>query len=125
MSTIIDTEYVSFATKKHSGDWVATPLWCAPADGRYFIFSAADAGKVKRLRNYSEIRAAACTFNGRVTSDWLDGHGELINSDEDVTTAYAALNKKYGFKMKATDFFSKLAGKYTQRQLIAFTLNES
>ena len=69
---------------------------------------------MKRLRNYSEIQAAACTFNGRVLSEWLTGQGELIDSEADTKKAYEALNKKYGFKMRATDFFSKLAGKYNK-----------
>ena len=42
-------KYVSFATLKRSGDYVATPVWFAPLDGYYYLFSAEDAGKVIRL----------------------------------------------------------------------------
>ena len=62
--------YISLATRKRSGDWVATPVWFAPDNGHYYVFSAGDAGKVKRLRNFSEARIAPCTMTGTVTGEW-------------------------------------------------------
>ena len=124
MSSTLKGEYVSFATRKHSGDWVNTPVWFAPDDhGRFYIFSEAQAGKVKRLRNYTEVRVADCTVTGRVLADWVDGQGTILETKEDIDKAYKALYNKYGWKMRGTDFMSKLAGKYHKRSLLAFTLD--
>lgn len=111
-------EYMSFATRKKSGDFVQTPVWFAPMDGSYYVFSAGDAGKVKRLRNFSESRMATCTMTGSVTGDWLDTEAFLLDTPEDEATALKALHRKYGLKMKFTDFFSGLAGKKKNRTYI-------
>ena len=46
--------YLSFATRKRNGDFVPTPVWFAADNGVYYLFSAGDAGKVKRLRTFSD-----------------------------------------------------------------------
>jgi PPOX class probable F420-dependent enzyme len=110
--------YISFATRKRSGDWVATPVWFAPDKGSYYVFSAGDAGKVKRLRNFSEARIAACTMRGTTTGDWLDASAYVLETGEDKATALAALHRKYGWQMRIADFFSGLTGKTKRRAYI-------
>ena len=50
--------YMSLATFRKSGAQVATPVWFAPADGKLYVFTAGDSGKVKRLRGSSRARRA-------------------------------------------------------------------
>ncbi len=114
--------YLSLATKKRSGDFVQTPVWFAPDGGSYYLFSAGDAGKVKRLRNFSEARVAACTVTGSITGEWLPAEAELLDAEADEAKALAALRKKYGWQMKMTDLLSKLTGKYHRRAYIRVTL---
>ncbi|QFU74559.1 PPOX class F420-dependent oxidoreductase [Halioglobus maricola] len=111
-------KYLSFATLKRSGDYVATPVWFAPLNGHYYLFSAEDAGKVKRLRNFSEARVAPCTVSGKLKGEFMDTQAELLDSPEDIATALEALHKKYGLSMKVTDFFSGLTGKKDKRAYI-------
>jgi len=113
-----DGSYISFATRKRSGDWVATPVWFAPDGGSYYVFSAGDAGKVKRLRNFSESRIAACTMSGTLTGDWRNTSAYVLDEQEDLDTALAALRRKYGWKMLTADFFSSLTGKMGRRAYI-------
>ena len=110
--------YISLATRKRSGEWVATPVWFAPDKGSYYVFSAGNAGKVKRLRNFSESRIAACTFNGTLTGDWLDTQAYVLDDKTDQAIALAALRRKYGLQMLAADFFSRLTGKMGRRAYI-------
>ena len=110
--------YISFATRKKSGDFVATPVWFAPDGDSYYLFSAGEAGKVKRLRNFSESQIAACTMSGRVTGERLDTHAYLLDKPADNKTALAALRRKYGWQMAIGDIFANLTGKMSQRQYI-------
>lgn len=110
--------YVSFATRKRSGEFVPTPVWFAPGDGGYYLFSAGDAGKVKRLRNFSECRLAPCTVTGRVTGDWLQARAFLLEEPGDITRALAALRRKYGWQMHLLDTLSRIAGKLGRRAYI-------
>lgn len=113
--------YLSFATLRKSGEFVATPVWFAPLDGHYYLFSAGDAGKVKRLRNFSRARVAACTVTGTLTGPWLEAEAELL-AGADEALALRALHAKYGLTMKLTDLLSRLGGRYRQRRYIRVTL---
>jgi uncharacterized protein len=117
-TSILRSNYISFATRKRSGDWVATPVWFAPDGGNYYVFSAGEAGKVKRLRNFSESRIAACTMTGTVTGKWQETRAYVLDNHEDQRIALAALRRKYGLQMLAADFFSRLTGKMARRAYI-------
>ena len=110
--------YLSLATKKRSGDWVQTPVWFAPDQNSYYVFSAGNAGKVKRLRNFSEARVAPCTMSGTLTGEWMDARAFLLESPNEQTTALQALRRKYGWQMRLADFFSNLTGKTKRRAYI-------
>ncbi|MCB1687051.1 MAG: PPOX class F420-dependent oxidoreductase [Halioglobus sp.] len=110
--------YISFATKKRSGEWVSTPVWFAPDKGNYYLFSAGNAGKVKRLRNFSESRIAPCTMSGTVTGDWHDTRAFVLDDPADQAIALKALRRKYGLQMLTADFFSRLTGKMGRRAYI-------
>jgi PPOX class probable F420-dependent enzyme len=99
-------DYLSLATLKKSGDYVATPVWFAPHGGSYYIFSAPDTGKIKRLRNFEQCRVATCNAAGKLTGEWMDASARILERSEDKDTALAALREKYGWKMKITDWLS-------------------
>lgn len=110
--------YVSFATYRKSGVTVATPVWCAEDDGVFYIFSAAAAGKVKRLRNSSRARLAVCDAKGKLLGGWHEASAEIIMEPSDVARALQTLRAKYGWQMAFTNFFSKLIGRFNQRVYI-------
>ena len=110
--------YISFATRKKSGDFIPTPVWFAPDGDSYYLFSAGDAGKVKRLRNFSDVRIAACTVTGTWTGEWMETRAHLIDQPADMDRALAALRRKYGWQMAIGDCFSRLTGKMKRRQYI-------
>ena len=112
--------YVSIATKKKSGDWVWTPVWFASPSGEQsiYIFSAASAGKVKRLKNFETVQIAPCTISGSITGDSKSGLGRLIYDEKEVAQAYTLLRSKYGWQIKVLDFFSRIAGNINKRQMI-------
>lgn len=114
--------YLSLGTRKRSGDWVNTPVWFAPHPtanpGSYFVFSAGAAGKVKRLRNFSECKVAACNVRGVLLGPWAERRGYVLDTPEDEEIALEALRDKYGWQMKMGDFFSVLTGKKKKRAYI-------
>ena len=84
------------------------------------MFSEGRAGKVKRLRNSSRARLAACDLRGRVHGEWIEARGRIV---EDATTreqGYAALREKYGWKMRVGDWFATLTGRIDRRALLEF-----
>lgn len=123
--SLSDTQkYASIATQKRDGSWVWTPVWFACAEETYYVFSASSAGKVKRLRNFQNIRVAPCTVSGKVTGESFTANGWLENDEEQIRTAYRALRCKYGWQMRLLDFLSTLSGNYQKRQWIGFSLTD-
>ena len=109
--------YVSLATFRRDGRKVATPVWFAESEGDFYIFSAGEAGKVKRLRNSSRAELAECDVRGKLLGDWHAAEAELIEG-EDVQQALKLLRAKYGWQMWLADVGSKLTGKFDRRAYI-------
>ena len=119
MLTLDDAGYLSLATFRKSGDEVRTPVWFAAEGGCYYIFSNGAAGKVKRLRNSPRARAAPCDVRGKVLGAWRDAQAQLIDNEQEIERAHAALRRKYGWQMALLDFFAGLSGRKRQRVYIA------
>ena len=115
--------YLSFATFRKTGTPVPTPVWAAPDSGALYIFSAGNAGKIKRLRNSNKAKLAECDMRGKLTGDWVEATAEIINDAESIERALAALRKKYGWKMWVADIGSKFTGKFNKRAYIRVQLN--
>ena len=77
---------------------------------------------MKRLRNSSRARVAACDVRGRLHGEWIDASARVVDDAETVRRAYAALRGKYGVQMWLTDFFSKLSGRIDQRAIVEIEL---
>ena len=119
-------KYVNLSTKKKDGSFVNTPVWFAQ-DGEkndFFIFSAGEAGKIKRIKNFSSVRVAICDVRGNLKGEWISAQAELVSEEESKIKAYKQLHKKYGLTIRVFDFFSKLFGKYEQRQLVKFSIEK-
>jgi hypothetical protein len=103
-------KYLNLETFRKSGVGVRTPVWFAQQGEIFYIYSAPDAGKVKRIRNNPKVRIAPCDFRGNLRGAWVDGHARFCNGDE-AALGQALLRKKYGWLKIIGDFFSRLLGR--------------
>jgi hypothetical protein len=115
-------QYISLATFRRSGEAVKTPVWSARHAGKFYVFTAAGSGKIKRLRNDPRIRVAPCGPRGRVRGEWIDGQARRIEDPATESAAYAALLAKYGWQMRVLNFFSKLSGRIEERAILELDL---
>jgi hypothetical protein len=120
--TLETARYMSLATFRKNGAEVATPVWFAPHAGALWVFSAGDAGKVKRLRNSPKARVAPCDMRGRVLGEWVEASASIVDDPRQVQAAHAALVARYGWQMRLLDCFSKLGGRYDTRAFIRVEL---
>ena len=116
-------KYLSLSTRKRDGSFVDTPVWFAweRETSNYYMFSLKNgkkAGKVKRIRNFPDVKVATCTFSGQLTGDWINARAELIDDLQQTEFAYALLRKKYGLSFRIGNIFSRLVGNYRRRQII-------
>ena len=114
--------YVSLKTFRRSGVGVATPVWFAVGEDNHgYIFSAGNAGKIKRLRNSNQAELAVCDVRGKLVGEWVPAKASVIHDPAEIDTALAALRQKYGWQMKIADIGAKLTGKFNKRAYISVT----
>lgn len=100
--------YIALTTFRRSGAGVSTPVWFAERDGALYVYTDADAGKVKRLRHTARVRVAPCTVTGAVRGPALDARGRIVVDDAEAHAARAALARRYGFQWRALAAFNGL-----------------
>jgi uncharacterized protein len=110
--------YMTLATFRRSGAEVRTPVWFAAMDGKIYVFTAGESGKVKRLRRSSRARIAPSDMRGGVRGEWWDVGARLLTEPGSIERAHAALRAKYGWQAWLGDVFSRLTGRIRHRAWI-------
>ena len=118
MDPLHGESYLSLATFRKDGRAVETPVWFGAAQGKLWVFTAANAGKVKRLRNSSRARVAACDLRGKLRGEWIDATAVIVDDAAREKVAYGALREKYGWQMWLTDLASTLTGRIRHRKIL-------
>jgi len=97
--------YISLMTFRKNGQGVATPVWFAEDSGVFFVYSLADAGKIKRLRNNPRVRMAPCSMRGRLKGEWVEATARILEGTE-AAHANALLDAKYGWVKRLLGLFA-------------------
>lgn len=110
-------KYLNLESFRKTGVGVRTPVWFAqdvchstPSITVFYVYSAPDAGKLKRIRNNPKVRVAPCTVRGKLTGAWVDARAHVVEGDR-AAHAQDLLRKKYGWLKKSGDFVSRLLGR--------------
>ncbi len=101
-SVFDEKKYLSLETYRVNGTGVRTPVWFAagPQDSsrssvpKLYIYTTADAGKVKRVRRNGVVRIAPCDIRGNVTGPWINARAELVTGPE-FERGMQLLDRKY------------------------------
>jgi PPOX class probable F420-dependent enzyme len=104
-------KYLSLETFRKSGEGVRTPIWfAAQNDGPplLYIYTIADTGKVKRIRNNPQVRIAPCDMRGNVTGEWVSARAEILSGDA-AARGMQSLNRKYFPLKQVMGFFSRFS----------------
>ncbi len=106
-------KYLNLETFRKNGQGVRTPVWFAadPASGvpqTFYVYSTADSGKAKRIRNRSGVRVAPCDARGNLRGDWIEARAEVVTG-EAAQHGMRLLNKKYIPWKQLLDFFSSFS----------------
>ena len=106
---IKDKKYILLETYKKDNTTVQTPVWFVILDETIHVVTREDTGKVKRLRNNKSVRIALCTFNGKITGQWITGTAKFTNTEKS-NDAIKLRKKKYGFLESVARLVSKKKG---------------
>jgi uncharacterized protein len=104
-------KYLSLESFRRNGQGVRTPVWFAgdspgPAAQKFYVYSEAQAGKAKRIRNNPRVRIAPCSASGNLRGDWVEARAEIITGVE-AERGVQLLNRKYFPLKQLLDFFAR------------------
>lgn len=103
-------KYINLETFRKNGQGVRTPIWFAgePDQGpleKLYVYSTADSGKAKRIRNNLRVRVAPCDVRGKLLGEWIDARADIV-AGEEAEHGMKLLNKKYFPWRQLLGFFS-------------------
>jgi PPOX class probable F420-dependent enzyme len=112
-------KYLNLETYRKTGVPVATPVWFAEANGTFYIYTLAHAGKVKRIRNNPKVRIVPCDARGHPTGEWVTAQARILDA-HGAARGHQLLNQKYGWMKRLGDVVSRLRRR--ERVVIAIDL---
>jgi len=110
-----NAKYLNLETFRKNGSGVCTPVWFAQAPAQsaavsgpdvFYVYSEAEAGKVKRIRNNSKVRVAPCDMRGNLRGAWVEARARICGAEE-AAHGQQLLRHKYWLKIIG-DFFGRL-----------------
>ena len=87
--------YLLVTTYRRDGTTVPTPVWVVRDGDALGVWTVADSGKVKRLRNRADVLVAPCDVRGKPQGEAVPGRAEILGP-EDSDRLRALLRRKYG-----------------------------
>ena len=109
LSQFTGRNYLNLESYRKSGAGVRTPLWFAEEGGILYVYSTADSGKVKRIRNDPRVRIVPSDLKGNPQGEWVEARAEILDADA-AARGHRLLRQKYWMK-RVMDFFGRLAGR--------------
>lgn len=107
LSQFANQNYLSLESYRKTGTPVATPMWFTEDNGTLYVYSLANAGKVKRIRNNAKVRVVPSDLRGKPKGEWVEAKACILD-ERGAELAQKLLNKKYGLIKRIGDLFSRL-----------------
>ncbi len=88
---------INVTTFRKSGDPMATPVWYVVINGRLYVRTGADSGKVKRIRNNPRMLLAPATVRGKRVGPETEAEARVLGAGEEEVAekAMELLRRRY------------------------------
>ncbi|MEU8259501.1 PPOX class F420-dependent oxidoreductase [Micromonospora sp. NPDC048999] len=79
LDRLAEEKYVLLTTFRADGRAVPTPVWAVRDGDALAVWTAADTGKVKRIRRDGRVTVAPCDVRGRPHGEAVPGHATICD----------------------------------------------
>ena len=107
LAQFANQKYINLETYRKSGHPVQTPVWFAEEGGVFYIYSLANAGKVKRIRNNPRVQVVPCNARGRPKGEWVEAKATILD-DTQAERGNKLLTRKYGILKRIGNILRKM-----------------
>ncbi|GIV71153.1 PPOX class F420-dependent oxidoreductase [Caldilinea sp.] len=101
--------YIALETFRKSGEGVVTPVWVAAENGKLYVWTLADSGKVKRIRNNGRVRIAVSDARGNPKSAWVEARARVLDDPAEDRKQRERLAKKYGWQFQLFNLMGRFS----------------
>ena len=92
--------YMRLTTFRRSGKAVPTTVWFALVDGRAYVFTSANSGKAKRIRNNPRVTLTPSNFRGKPrVQRTIQAEAHIMGKDEEELPD-RLIDQKYGWQYR-------------------------
>jgi uncharacterized protein len=102
-------QFIALTTFRKSGVPVVTPVWFTQSGGRLYVWTSAESGKVKRLRNNRLVSLAPSDFSGKPLGSAMPGVVSFP-PEEEWKGLKKQFQSKYGVQFSLFSNLSRLRG---------------
>lgn len=89
--------YILLTSFKKDGSPISTPVWAALDNGKLYVSSEPNAGKVKRIRRNSDVTLQPCNVRGKTHGEIVKGTAVLLDEAASVN-ARNVVRRRYGIQ---------------------------
>jgi PPOX class probable F420-dependent enzyme len=119
LEALFPGRYVSVTSFKRDGTGVATPLWFVSDGRRLFALTDAHSAKVRRIRGNPRVLIAPCGSNGKLRSEPLPAHVEVLTATPDLERVQKLLIERYKLSYRLVMLIYRLGRRLRGRSGVA------
>jgi uncharacterized protein len=101
--------FIALTTFRKCGTPVITPVWFVQQGGKLFVWTAADSGKAKRLKNIPHVQLGPSNHSGKLLGDVQAGSARFVKKC-DYPSLEKAFKAKYGWQVTLFSLLWKIQG---------------
>jgi PPOX class probable F420-dependent enzyme len=100
LSQFAKKSYLNLETFRKNGESMKTPVWFVREGDLLYIRTAANSGKVKRVRNNPGVNTVPCRMDGKPEGTWAPAQARELRDPAISQKVDFLMNKKYGLLYK-------------------------
>jgi PPOX class probable F420-dependent enzyme len=104
--------YINLTTFRRNGQAVPTPVWFVVYEGRLYVTTSEQSGKVRRIRANGRAQVAPSDVFGKPLGAFVQARARVVQDESLLRRAVdAAFDRKYGLQKKFMGLVARLSSR--------------
>ena len=109
LASLAGHKFIQLTTFRKNGEPVATPVWFVAENGKLYMTTNGNAGKMKRIRGTARVLLAPSDPRGKPLAEPVEVRVRQVPQDQHPDV-HALLARKYGFPYRVFAFIHIFIG---------------
>ena len=105
-NSLVRQQFLNLETFRKSGLSMKTPVWFVQEGETLYVRTVANSGKVKRIRNNSQVRIVPSGASGEPRGEWVDARAALADEAR-AEQVNKLMKRKYGVQKSMFDLLGR------------------